>query len=92
MDTVRPPTSGAVGETQMRTCNRRQASIAVAAATLALFVSGRVMADTDNGYVVDHGITIYYATIPAEIIRGIHRNIPRPRCTAGFLARCMPIT
>ena len=88
MDTVRPPTSGAVGETQMRTCNRRHFSISVAVATLALMVSGKVMADTESGYVVDHGIAIYYATIPAEIIRGhakehpeatMHGGIPRSR-------------
>ena len=84
MDTVSPPTSGAVGETQMRTCNRRQASIAVAATTLALFVSGWVMADTDNSYVVDHGITIYYATIPAEIIRGHPQEHPEATMHGGI--------
>jgi len=67
----------------MRTCNRRQASIAVAAATLALFVSGRGIADTDNGYIVDHGIAIYYATIPAEIIRGHPQEHPEATMHGG---------
>ena len=28
------------------------------------------MADTHSGYLVDHGIAVYYAVIPAEVIRG----------------------
>jgi hypothetical protein len=72
----------------MRTCNCKQVSLAIATATLALFISGRAMAETGSGYVVDHGIAIYYATIPAEIIRGhaqehpeavMHGGIPRSR-------------
>jgi hypothetical protein len=82
------PASGAGGKTQMRACNRGQTSLAVAAATLAMAVSGGVMADSDNGYAVDHGIAIYYATIPAEIIRGhpkehseatMHGGVPASR-------------
>ena len=63
-------------------------------------VSGKVMTDTESGYVVDHGIAVYYATIPAEIIRGhakehpeatMHGGIPRPRhayCD-GWVIRCL---
>jgi hypothetical protein len=85
MEAVSLPTSGA-GEKPMRTCSRRQVSIAVAAATLALFVSGRVMADADSGYVVDHGIAIYYATIPAEIIRGHTQEHPEATMHGGVPA------
>jgi hypothetical protein len=68
--------------------HRRHFSISFAVATLALMVSGKVRSDTESGYVVDHGIAIYYATIPAEIIRGhakehpeatMHGGIPRSR-------------
>ena len=75
-------------EIKMAAFNRRHFSISFAVATLALMVSGKVMTDTESGYVVDHGIAVYYATIPAEIIRGhakehpeatMHGGIPRPR-------------
>lgn len=41
----------------------------------ALIAAARLLvssaeADTANGYVVDHGIAIYYALIPAEMIKG----------------------
>jgi hypothetical protein len=84
MEAVSLPTSGAGGEKPTRTCGRRQVSLAVAAATLALFVSRRVMADTDNGYVVDRGIAIYYATIPAENIRGHPQEHPETTMHGGI--------
>lgn len=42
----------------------------IAASALALIISGPAMAETGTGYRVDHGIAIYYGTIPAEMIRG----------------------
>lgn len=41
----------------------------------ALIAAARLLAspaeaDTTNGYVVDHGIAVYYALIPAEMIKG----------------------
>jgi len=49
--------------------NRKFFSMALT--TLALLTSEPVRA-ADSGYSVDHGITFYYAMIPAEMIRG-HR-------------------
>ncbi len=78
------PASGAGGKTQMRTCTRRRAPLAVAAATLMMVFSREGMADTDNGYVLDHGIAIYYATIPAEIIRGHPQEHPETTMHGGI--------
>ncbi len=49
--------------------------IKVLVLVFALIAAARLLvspaqADTANGYVVDHGIAVYYAMIPAEMIKG----------------------
>ncbi len=55
----------------------------IVASVLALIVPGLAVAQTGSGYRVDHGIAVYYGTIPAEMIRGredseakMHGGIP----------------
>jgi hypothetical protein len=59
-------------------------SVAVIVATLSLTSARAVMANTDSGYIVDHGIAIYYAVIPAEIIRGHPKEHPEATMHGGI--------
>jgi hypothetical protein len=52
-------------------------------ATSVLLVPGRSMADTHSGYLVDHGIAVYYAVIPAEVIRGHPKQHPEATMHGG---------
>ena len=70
----------------MRAASRRSFIISLAATAAASLASGPVMAQTGSGYRVDQGIAIYYATMPAAIIRGhpaqhpeasMHGGVPR---------------
>ena len=45
-------------------------SYLMALITCALLVPAQSRADTHSGYLVDRGIAVYYAVIPAEMIRG----------------------
>ncbi|HEX9753370.1 MAG TPA: hypothetical protein VGA46_07990 [Methyloceanibacter sp.] len=60
----------------------RLAAVA-AVAILALLVSGQSMADTHSGYLVDHGVAVYYAVIPAEMIRGHAKQHPEATMHGG---------
>ena len=52
-------------------------------ATPILLMPGRSMADAHNGYLVDHGIAVYYAVIPAEMIRGHPKQHPEATMHGG---------
>jgi hypothetical protein len=70
----------------MRASSCRSFIASLAAIAAVSLASGPVMAQTGSGYRVDQGIAIYYATIPAAIIRGhpaqhpeatMHGGVPR---------------
>jgi len=48
-----------------------------------LLVSHRSMADGHSGYLVDHGIAVYYAVVPAEMIRGHSKQHPEATMHGG---------
>jgi hypothetical protein len=52
------------------------------ALAMALFAPSQGMADY-AGFAVDHGVAIYYAVIPAEIIRGHERQHPEATMHGG---------
>jgi len=58
-------------------------SVAAIAAMALLLVPGRSMADSHSGYLVDYGIAIYYAVIPAEMIRGHLKEHPEAQMHGG---------
>lgn len=49
----------------------------------ALLIPARSMADTHSGYLVDRGIAVYYAIIPAEMIRGHSKQHPEATMHGG---------
>lgn len=53
------------------------------AAMPLLLVPERSLADSHSGYLVDHGIAIYYAVIPAEMIRGHPKQHPEAQMHGG---------
>jgi len=63
--------------------NIARLSAVAAVAILALLVLGRSMADTHSGYLVDRGVAVYYAVIPAEMIRGHAKQHPEATMHGG---------
>ena len=57
--------------------------LSVLAAMTVLLVPGWSMAGTHSGYIVDHGIAIYFAVIPAEMIRGHPKQHPEAQMHGG---------
>jgi hypothetical protein len=64
------------------------------AAVLVLFLAaanllapGRAMADSHSGYLVDRGLAVYYAVIPAELIRGHPKSHPEGAMHGGIPKR-----
>jgi hypothetical protein len=62
--------------------SQKRPFILVFAAAMALLASKRGMADS-AGFLVDHGIAVYYAVIPAEIIRGREKQHPEATMHGG---------
>lgn len=57
-----------------------------AMSALAIFpvsLAAPAAAENGSGYLVDHGIAIYYAMIPAEMIRGHPKNHPEATMHGG---------
>jgi hypothetical protein len=48
-----------------------------------LLASARAMANAPGGYLVDHGVAVYYAVIPAEMIRGHSSQHPEATMHGG---------
>ena len=48
----------------------KRSSYALAIALFPLLAVQPSRADTSSGYLVDHGVAVYYAVIPAEMIKG----------------------
>jgi hypothetical protein len=64
--------------------------IAVLAPALALssaLFAAPAAADTHSGYLVDRGVAVYYAIIPAEIIRGHPKQHPEATMHGGVPGR-----
>lgn len=60
---------------------------AILSAAPVLLLPGRAMADSHSGYLVDDGIAIYYAVIPAEMIRGHPKGHPEATMHGGVPGR-----
>ena len=63
-----------------------RAAFGLAQAAVVMLFAGTALADHSSGYAVADGLTIYYAVIPAEVLRAYpkgspeaiaHRSIPR---------------
>lgn len=57
--------------------------VALLAAMSLLLVPGPSRADTHSGYLVNNGIAVYYAVIPAEMIRGHPKQHPEATMHGG---------
>lgn len=68
----------------MRAFTNRHLLAFIAATALASIISGPAMAQTGSGYRVDHGIAIYYGTIPAEMLRGHPSEHPEATMHGGI--------
>ncbi|GIK96282.1 MAG: hypothetical protein BroJett029_04910 [Alphaproteobacteria bacterium] len=55
----------------------------IAPVTWVLLVTGVSRAEADSGYLIDHGVEIYYALVPAEMIRGHSENHPEGSMHGG---------
>lgn len=55
----------------------------IAVVTWALLLTGQSRAETDGGYLVDHGVAVYYAVFPAEMIRGHSEKHPEGAMHGG---------
>jgi hypothetical protein len=59
----------------------------VLAGTASLIGSGPAVADTHSGYLVDRGLAVYYAVIPAEMVRGHSKSRPEGAMHGGVTKR-----
>jgi hypothetical protein len=64
------------------TSRHSKRSFLMGLATIALFAPSQGMADY-AGFLVDHGVAVYYAVIPAEIIRGHEKQHPEATMHGG---------
>lgn len=66
---------------------RQVTGLTLALLVLAGLAALPASADTGSGYAVDHGIAIYYAVIPAEILRGHAKGHPEATMHGGVPGR-----
>lgn len=67
----------------MSAINLRRLPYLTGLATIIALSSLPSKADTNSGYLVDHGVAVYYAIIPAEIIRGHSKQHPEGTMHGG---------